>query len=111
MATTTAGLMMMMAGWTAGTATPSYAAPAVASVVVLHVTNSAHVSVGDLAKAERVATRVYADVGGRTVWTDGSAWDAPPDGAFHADVLLLSKDMVTRKSQLDGLDGQVFGSA
>jgi hypothetical protein len=75
------------------------------------VTNSAHVSAGDLAEAEQVATRVYADAGVRAVWTDGTAWDAQPDHAFHADVLLLSKEMVTRKSQLDGFDEHVFGSA
>jgi hypothetical protein len=111
MARTTAGLIVMMAVWTAGTATRSDAASAPDRVVVLHVTNFAQVSVGDLAEAEQVATRVYADVGVRTVWTDGIAWDAQPDGAFHADVLLLSKEMVTRKSQLDGFDEQVFGSA
>ena len=111
MTKTTAGLIVMMAVWTAGTATRSDAASAPDSVVVLHVTNSAHVSAGDLAEAERVATRVYAEAGVRAVWTEGTAWHAQPDGAFHADVLLLSKEMVTLKSQVDGLDEHVFGSA
>jgi hypothetical protein len=111
MARTTAGLIVMIAVWTAGTATRSDAASATDRVVVLHVTNFAQVSVGDLAEAEQVATRVYAEAGVRAVWTEGTAWDAQPDGAFHADVLLLSKEMVTLKSQLDGLDEHVFGSA
>jgi hypothetical protein len=52
------------------------------SVVVLHVTNAAHVSAADLAEGEQVATRVYAHVAVRVVWTDGAAATAQPDAPF-----------------------------
>lgn len=42
-------------------------------VVVLHVTDDAHVSSGVLAEAEQQATRVYHAAGVRAVWTDGAA--------------------------------------
>ena len=93
------------------TAARSDAASGPESVVVLHVTDSAHVSRGDLAEAKQLATRVYRQAGVRAVWTDGAAATAQPDGAFHVDVLLLSKEMVARKSQSDGIAEQVFGTS
>jgi hypothetical protein len=112
MARTTAGLVGMVVVLIVGVAARIDAAAAPDSVVVFHVTNAAHVPADDLAEAEQVATRVYAHVGVRAVWTDDTVSAAQPDGAFHADVLLMSKEMATRKSQLDGLDDEhVFGAA
>ena len=79
--------------------------------VILHLDDFAHVSSRDLVEAQRQVTRVYRAAGVRAVWTDGSARTAPPDGAFHVDVALLSKDMVTRTCRSDGIAEQVFGRA
>jgi hypothetical protein len=111
LARTTAGLVVIMAVWTAGTAARSDAAPGPESVLVLHVTDSAHASRGDLAEAKQLVTRVYRQAGVRAVWTNDTASAAQPDGAFDVDVLVSSKEMMTRKSQLDALDEHVFGTA
>lgn len=111
MARTTAGVAVVVAVWIASVATRSDAATGPERVLVLHVIASAHASRGDLAEAKQWVTGVYREAGVRAVWTDGPAAAAQPDGAFHADVLLLSREMVTGKSQLDALDGHVMGTA
>jgi hypothetical protein len=78
--------------------------------VVLHVTDDAHIPPGVLAEAERQAGSVYFAVGVRVVWSD-SALAAQPVGAFHADVVLRSKDMVAGKTDLEGIHEEVFGRA
>jgi hypothetical protein len=91
----------------------SDAAPDAESVVVLHVIDYAHVTSGEIAEAEEQATRVYSAAGVRTIWTvGGAASAAQADGAFHVDLVLLSKDMAARKIRSDGIDQQqTFGRA
>jgi hypothetical protein len=79
--------------------------------LVVHVTDNAHIPPGLLAKAKRYAGSVYSAAGVRVVWRDGFAGTVEPDGAFHVDVLVVPKDMRTGKSQLEGIDGEVFGRA
>jgi hypothetical protein len=110
MARTTAGVAMMVVLWTAGVPAGLDAAPGT-DLVVLHVSDSAHVSRDDLATAEQFATEVYRKAGVRAVWTDGAAATAQHADALHVDVLILSREMVARKSQSDGIDEQVFGVA
>jgi hypothetical protein len=111
MAKTAAQVVAMVAVMTAGAALRSDAAPNPELVVVLHVTDYAHVPPRELAAAERVATQVYAAAGVHVVWTDGAARTAQPDGAFHVDVWVLSRDMVAKKCQSDGTAEGVFGKA
>jgi hypothetical protein len=114
MAKTAAGVAAMVAILTIGAALQTDAAPNPelgVLVVVLHVTDYAHVPPRELAVAERVATQVYAAVGVHVVWTDGAARTAQPDGAFHVDVLVLSRDMVARKCQISSMVEGVFGTA
>ena len=92
MARTTAGMVAMVAIMTACAANSSDAAADSEPVVVLHVTNDAHVSRGDLTEAQQQASRVYEAAGVRTIWTDGAAQTAQPDGAFHIDVVLVPYD-------------------
>jgi hypothetical protein len=110
MARTMAGLVRM-AVLIAGAAPRMAAASGPESVVVLHVADYAHVSRGVLTEAEQLAAEVYRKAGVRAVWTDGAAATAQPDGAFHVNVVLLSKDMVVKKSQSDGIPEQVLGRA
>ena len=111
MATRAARVAAMVAIFTAGAVSHRDAAPNPELVVVLHVTDHAHIPPRRLAAAERVATQVYAAAGVQVVWTDGAAQIAQPDGAFHVDVSFLSRDMVARKCQSAGLAEGVFGSA
>jgi hypothetical protein len=108
MARTMAGLVAMLI---AGGAPRTAVASGIEHVLVLHVTDYRHVSRDVLTEAEQLASKVYRKAGVRTVWTDGAAATAQPDGAFHVDVLLLSKNMVVQKSQLDGIPEQVLGRA
>jgi hypothetical protein len=80
-------------------------------ILVLHATDFAPASRDDLAEAKPLVTAVYRQAGVRAVWTDGAAATAQPDGAFHVDVVLLSKDMVAKWSQSDGISEQVLGLA
>jgi hypothetical protein len=113
MASTTARVAAMVALLTAGGVARSDAAPDAESVVVLHVIDYAHVPAGEMAEAEEQATRVYHAAGVRTIWTAGvAASAAQADGAYHVDVVVLSKDMAARKIRADGVDEQqIFGTA
>ena len=103
MATVVAG-MAMAAG---SMAAPAVAAePAEAMTVVLHVADYQHVPSRDLAKAQQVASAVYARIGVQLVWTTGAA-PAEPDGALHADVVIMDRAMAQR----DNRDSKVFGQA
>jgi hypothetical protein len=97
--------------WTAGMPARLDAAAGSDPVVVLHLTDSAHVSRDELAAAEQLTTQVYRNAGVRAVWTDGAAATARHDDALHVDVLLLSREMVAKKSQSDGIGEQCFGVA
>ena len=111
MAKRAAGVATMVAIFTAGAALNTDAAPNPELVVVLHVTDYAHVPPRELAAAERVATQVYTAAGVQVVWTDGAARTAQSDGAFHVDVSVLSRDMVVQKCQSQGIPEGVFGRA
>jgi hypothetical protein len=52
MARATAGVVVLVAVWIAGEAPQSDAAPGPESVLVIHVTDSAHASRGDMAEAK-----------------------------------------------------------
>jgi hypothetical protein len=111
MARTAAGVVAMVAVLTVGLAARIDAARGPEVVVVLHLTDDAHISGRELAGAEEQATVVYHAAGVRAVWTDGHASTAEPDGAFHVDVVLLSKEQVVEKCQLEEVAEQVFGRA
>jgi hypothetical protein len=111
MVETTASVVAMAAMLTAGVAGRIDAVSAREMVVVVHVANEAPVSHGALADAEQLATELYHAAGVRAVWTDGHAWTAQPDGAFHVDLVLLSRDQLAGRYQSDGIAEQVFGTA
>jgi hypothetical protein len=73
------------------------AAPPPVATVVLHTADFQHVPTTLLADAQRIATGVYADVGVRLIWTDGYARQAPADGAFHLDVVILTAELTERR--------------
>ena len=84
----------------------AFAAPAEVATVVLHVVDYQHLALGDLAYAERDASKVFADIGVRLVWTDGYAAGAAPDGHRHFDVAILNAEMTERRRPADGVFGQ-----
>lgn len=85
----------------------SFADPAPAATVVLHVADYAKVPAGEMGSAQQAAARVYERIGVQLVWTDGSARLAPADGAVHLDVWILTAEMTHRmKAAPDG-----FGQA
>jgi hypothetical protein len=105
MAGTTAGLVVMMAVWTAGTATRSDAASTSDSVVVLHVDDHAHLPPAELATAEVETTRIYAAAGVRATWEHGTVDpDARPDDVMHLAVVICG-------AASPGLDPTVAGRA
>jgi hypothetical protein len=65
--------------------------------VVLHVTSYERIPQGELAAAQRDVIDTYRKIGVRTVWTDGVAADAEPDGALHLDVIFVTEEMAARK--------------
>jgi len=77
--------------------------------IVLHVDNYAGIAAKDLARAEDEATRIYAAAGVRTVWVAGDEEAAAP--GLHVRVLLLCRDMATRKIRTDRVAGGVLGQA
>jgi hypothetical protein len=111
MVETTASVVAMVAMLTAGVAGRIDVVPARERVVVVHVANEAPVSHGALADAEHLATQLYHAAGVQAAWRDGDAWTAQPDGAFHVDLVILSKGQVAGRCQSDGIAEQVFGTA
>jgi hypothetical protein len=73
-------------------------APLEMPIVVLHVTPHVDVPADRLANAQKIATRTYAKIGVRLVWTGGLARAAAADGALHVDVLLLGEDDANAKN-------------
>jgi hypothetical protein len=66
--------------------------------VVLHVNHLVDVPADQLAEAQKIATRTYANIGVRLVWTGGFARATAPDGALHLDVILLGAAAADRKN-------------
>ena len=111
MAKTTVGAVAIAVLLTACVAARIDAAPRHEMVVVLHVTDDAHVSGGVLAEAEHQATRVFYATGVRAVWSGGAIPTTQPDGAFHVEVVIRSTDTTAGQSQLAGIAGAVLGRA
>jgi len=84
---------MTLAGGTSAALTA--AEPLTAATVVLHVRDYQKVSPRRLVQAESLAARVYGGIGVRLLWTDGNAREAPADGNFHLDVVILTEAMTT----------------
>jgi hypothetical protein len=84
----------------------SFADPATTRTVVLHVTDYELVPGGLLAEAQKAASDVYARIGVRLVWTDGSAKLAAADGSLHLDVTILNATMTARRAPAPGTFGQ-----
>src|SRR5262249_46342559 len=61
-------------------------------VIVLDVTNEAHILARDLELARRWITKAYRTAGVRIEWNDGFTCSAQPDNALHVDVRLISRD-------------------
>jgi hypothetical protein len=101
MATTTRKAAVVAAVVMVGTAiAPGRAlgAPPDWPTVVLHVTPMVHVPADRLANAQKIATRTYANIGVRIVWTNGYARAAAPDGALHLDVILVGEAAADSKN-------------
>jgi hypothetical protein len=75
---------------------PVFADPVGLVTVTLHVRDYDHVPAGELADAQKKASRVYARIGVRLVWTGGSAALAAKDEAAHFDVIILTSEMTGR---------------
>ena len=95
MANTAANLAALVAVVVGGLAgmEPVFADPVPLVTVTLHVRDYDHVPAGELADAQKRASRVYARIGVRLVWTDGSAALAAKDKAAHFDVIILTSEM------------------
>ncbi len=68
------------------------------ATVVLHVRDFHGVPRNDLADAQREASKIYAHIGVRLVWTDGSARLNAVDGCVNVDIVILDKDMADRNN-------------
>lgn len=75
---------------------PVFADPGGLATVTLHVRDYDHVPARELADAQKKASRVYAKIGVRLVWTAGSATLAAKDKAAHFDVIILTSEMTGR---------------
>ena len=80
-------------------------------VVVVHVTDYRRIAPRDLGSAEQLAAQVYRAIGVQVIWVDDQVETAQPEGAFHAQVVLLSRAMTAMKCQQDGVSGNAFGVA
>jgi len=68
------------------------------ATVVLHVRDFQGVPRNELAAAQRDASAIYAHIGVRLVWTDGSARLNAVDGCVNVDIVILDKDMADRNN-------------
>src|SRR5262245_38442087 len=73
-------------------------------VVVLDVTNDAHILARDPARAQRWVSEVYGAIGVRVDWNDRHTSSTESDGAFHVDVHLISKDAPGGSNQPPGVE-------
>jgi hypothetical protein len=97
MATTGARAAMVAVAVATVTSGRAVASPRDTALLVLHVTDHAHLQTGELLEAERLAARVYARIGVRIAGTDGYAAGGAADGALHLDVMILSAEMMARR--------------
>jgi len=99
-----AAMAMVAAGLVSGER--ALAAPAEVATVVLHLVDYQHVAPGDLAYAQKEASKVFANIGVRLVWTDGYATGAARDGHRHFDIAILTAEMTERRRAAVGVFGQ-----
>jgi hypothetical protein len=85
-------------------------APAAASpTLVVHVSDYAMVPAGELQEAQRVVSDVYAEAGVRVLWRGGSAALASSDQALHLDAVILSRPMIAKAREPNGVLGRGEG--
>jgi hypothetical protein len=71
------------------------------ATIILHVDDFANLLPHDLNDAVKVARRIYAMAGVRTIWRHGRAEAPKVEGATHVTLLLLSREMGERKIAAD----------
>ena len=81
------------------------------ATIILHVDDFANLLPGDVNAAERVARRIFAGAGIRTIWRYGAKEAPIVEGALHMKVLLLSREMAEQKITADGVGPTVLGQA
>ena len=111
MTKTTATVAAMVVMVAAGAVGHVDAAPRAERVVVVHVTDYAHVSPGTLANAEQLVTEVYSATGVEVVWINGMTAADQPAGSFEVNVVVLSREMADQRRQRDGVADSIFGTA
>ena len=116
-ATATVAAMVVLVAATAGgrlDAAPlagQDAAPVAGQIVVVHVTDYRGIAPRALGSAEQLAAKVYRAIGVQVIWVDDQVETSQPDGSFHVQVVLLSREMTAMKCQQDGVSGNAFGIA
>ena len=99
----TAALTVAMFAGVAGASEAAQTVPF--ATVVAHLRDEQHVPAGELADAQKLVDRVYAQIGVQLVWTDGSAKLAAADGFRHIDVLIMNAEMTARAAAEPGVFG------
>ena len=103
MLTTLAALMMAaMLGRPSSASVDAVHSPSM--VIVLDVTNEAHILARDLELARRWITKAYRTAGVRIEWNDGFTCSAQPDNALHVDVRLISRDPRKESTKSAGVE-------
>jgi len=100
-----AGVVIVLAGALHAQTVPASASDV--ATVVLHVRDFQGVPRDALADAERGASEIYAHIGVRLVWTDGSARLDAVDRRLNIDIVILDKAMADRNNP----DPAAFGQA
>jgi len=77
------------------------------ATVVVHVKDFQGVPRNEFVDAKSGASEIYAHVGVRLVWTNGSARLNAVDGCLNVDIVVLDKDMADRNNS----DLSAFGQA
>ena len=79
--------------------------------IVLHVDDFANSLPSDLDAAEAAAARTFRLAGIRTVWRSGKDKAPRIEGAMYLRVLILSREMATKKIVSDGVGDGVLAQA
>jgi hypothetical protein len=81
------------------------------ATIVLHVDDFSGLLPGDLDVTEKVARRIFATAGIRTIWVYGREQAPRLDAALHLKVLVLSREMAELKIASDAVPANVLGQA
>src|SRR5262245_25877158 len=73
-------------------------------VIILDVTNEAHMLARDLKRARRWVIQAYGTVGVRIDWNDCVTCSPQSDNAFHVEVRLISKDVPKESNRSTGIE-------